>query len=284
MYSRVDPFIHRFAPHRYGDMKQLDWVFTQPLFDLQGRLTFSELFSPGFREQARESYEASQKELLSGLPAGLTDPFDRTDYLEQTQRVRRYNVLGTVLLRNYTEVRHPFFHPKLIELVETLRPALRGKEKPVSGPLAQRYAPELEGVPYERTGLRPDASLPRILGSYAIKLGRKVLQKAFPNAKARKRGVAIDYQRWLAENAEMQAFFRDTLVSDRSLERGYFDPDVLRSLVEDQIAGRAGRLPLLNRLASLELWHRYFLEGEAAPRGFGEGSRPGEARAAVEVG
>jgi len=284
MYSRVDPLIHRVAPGRYGVMQQLDWVFTQPLFDLQGRLTSVDLFSRGFLGQARESYEASRRELVAGIPEGLTDPFDRVDYLEQTQRVRRYNVLGTVLLRNYTEVRHPFFHPELIELIETVPPGLRAKEKPISGMLAQRYAPELEGVPYERTGLRPDASLTRILGSYAAKLFRKGLQKAFPGAKARKRGVAIDYPRWLAENAEMQAFFRDTLVSDRSLERGYFDPDVLKSLVENQIAGRAGRLPLLNRLASLELWHRYFLEGEAAPRDFGKRSSPVDSRTPVEVG
>ena len=194
----------------------------------------------------------------------MDDPFDRTDFLEQTQRVRRYNILGTVLLRNYVEVRHPFFHPRLIDLIERIPPFLRSKEKLVSGKLPGRLVPSLKGLEYERTGWRAGAGPVELLLPMAVKVLRKFGSKLAPGFFAG-RGIAVDYQSWLAGDEGVQAFFRDLLAGERALSRGIFQPDRMKALVEDQIAGRGGRLKLLNRLLSLELWHRFFLEGDPRP-------------------
>ncbi len=263
MYGMADAILNRIMPSRYTPMKQLDWVFTHPLFDLQRQLIMADLFSSDFVSVARESLGQSLDELLASVPDQIPDPLDRTDYFEQTQRVRRYNIMGTVILRNFCEVRHPFFHPDLIDVLRRLPPGLRCKEKPITSRMVARLAPELADLPYERTGLRPDAGLFDYLRLYGRKAAVKMLQRLGLLSGRKRRGCAVDYQGWLETRPDFQDFFRSVLLGARARSRGYFSPRALEDLLEKQIAGRGGSLALLSRLVSLELWHRFFLEGEA---------------------
>jgi hypothetical protein len=53
--------------------------------------------------------------------------------------------------------------------------------------------------------------------------------------------------------------FLQLLVEPRSLQRGYFKPAAVRSLVDEHLRGRRDRSSLLWRMLVLELWHRNFL-------------------------
>lgn len=260
MYSGVDILRRRRLGTEYPTMKQVDWVFTHPLFDGDRNLTMQDLFTPAFRPEVAANLQTSLDELLAFIPSEVEDPFDRTDVMEQTQRVRRYNMMGTVLLRNFIEVRHAFFHPNLIDLLRRIPPSLRCKEKPITSRMIRAIDDRLADLPYERTGIRPDASAARIAAAYAKKFAKKTLAKA--GVKTKRRGQAVDYQQWMENEPTFQAFFRDALLDSRSLARGYFDRGVLQKLLDDQIAGRASSLPFLSRLTSLEYFHRYLLEGE----------------------
>lgn len=88
------------------------------------------------------------------------------------------------------------------------------------------------------------------------------MTRAVPWFRPATRGIAIDYDLWLRTSPDLQAFIREVLLGPRCLGRGYFDPEILARLVEDQLAGRTRSLALISRLVSLELWHRYFLEGD----------------------
>ncbi|MGB7601042.1 MAG: hypothetical protein WBM24_12105, partial [Candidatus Sulfotelmatobacter sp.] len=44
------------------------------------------------------------------------------------------------------------------------------------------------------------------------------------------------------------------------LQRGYFKPEAVRSLVDEHVRGRRNRSGLLWRMLVLELWHRNFIE------------------------
>ncbi|OUC07385.1 hypothetical protein RY27_15250, partial [Litorilinea aerophila] len=53
------------------------------------------------------------------------------------------------------------------------------------------------------------------------------------------------------------------LLDERTLSRGYFQPETIRRLVSEQMAG-ARHAVKLGALISLELWHRQFLEAPSA--------------------
>jgi asparagine synthase (glutamine-hydrolysing) len=57
----------------------------------------------------------------------------------------------------------------------------------------------------------------------------------------------------------LRGWVTDTLLSPRTLERGYFNPNFVRRLVEEHMNGM-NHATRLGALLSLELWHRQFLD------------------------
>jgi hypothetical protein len=51
----------------------------------------------------------------------------------------------------------------------------------------------------------------------------------------------------------------DKLLSPRSLERGYYQPDYIRDLVSRHMAGENFAVQL-GALISIELWHRMYID------------------------
>lgn len=251
-YSALDLVRHRLARRSVPWLAQATAVLTGPLFDVRGEPSMPELFAPARREEQRAHLHAALQEMHDSIPAGLQDPFDRIDYLDMAQRIRRYTLNGTVLLRAHREVRHPWFHPDVLALVSRMPAALRRREKPVVARLVARLAPALADVPYERTGLAGDAGAARILLRSAIRYARGKV----PLLPKPRRRVAVDYLAFLRQDQGLQDFVRTTLLDERALARGLFEPGAVRQLVEDNITGRRSTLALLSRLLSLELWQR----------------------------
>jgi hypothetical protein len=61
-----------------------------------------------------------------------------------------------------------------------------------------------------------------------------------------------------------RAYVEDVLLSDRCLERGFADPQGMRTLVGRHMAG-ADHTLALSILLGVELWHRLFVDRDAAP-------------------
>lgn len=263
MYSLVDVMLHRYFSRSYPDLRQVLWAFSKPLVGGDGALEDDGLFSYDLRTEAHRYACQTLEELLAEISPTETDPFDRIDLFEQTLRVPRYNMMGTALLRTHRDVRHPFHHPDVVDAVRRFPPMLRVREKPVQRRMLEQLAPELAPIPWERTGLVPSAGNGRILLHYSARLARRWAAGLTPAVLHRtklRQGTAIDYGYWLTSVPEVQDFVRDTLLSKRCLQRGYFAPQVLRKLVNDQLSGRADHLSLLGRLLSTELAHRMFVD------------------------
>ncbi|HKQ51340.1 MAG TPA: asparagine synthase (glutamine-hydrolyzing) [Pyrinomonadaceae bacterium] len=82
-----------------------------------------------------------------------------------------------------------------------------------------------------------------------------------------KQGFGLPIQRWI--NQELRGQIRDTLLDQRTRERGYFDQTYVARLFDEHDRGRRDQTGPLWTLFMLELWHRKFLEGpsqDAAPR------------------
>jgi asparagine synthase (glutamine-hydrolysing) len=73
-----------------------------------------------------------------------------------------------------------------------------------------------------------------------------------------KMGFGVPVGEWL--RGELRPLLEDTLLSSRSLARGYFRPQALRALVEDHTTRRADRTSHIWALLMLELWFRELID------------------------
>jgi asparagine synthase (glutamine-hydrolysing) len=83
-----------------------------------------------------------------------------------------------------------------------------------------------------------------------------------------KMGFAVPLDRWY--RSECRDFVRDTLLSARSLQRGYFQPSQLRALLDTEQGGACTYGARVHALLMLELWHREYMDGppcDAEPAG-----------------
>jgi hypothetical protein len=60
-----------------------------------------------------------------------------------------------------------------------------------------------------------------------------------------------------------KAQFWGVLLEPRTLQRGYFKPAAVRSLIDEHVRGRRNRSGMLWRMLVLELWHRNFMEARS---------------------
>ncbi len=68
---------------------------------------------------------------------------------------------------------------------------------------------------------------------------------------------------------ELRGYVAGVLESDRCMDRGYFRPEAVRTLVREHAAGERDHHRLLWQLLVLEEWHRKFIDGETVPVGAG---------------
>ena len=61
-------------------------------------------------------------------------------------------------------------------------------------------------------------------------------------------------------------YIRAILLDERSLSRGWFEPDAVRRTINEHIEGRINHRLLLWSLLSFEWWNRLFIDGELPPQ------------------
>jgi asparagine synthase (glutamine-hydrolysing) len=74
----------------------------------------------------------------------------------------------------------------------------------------------------------------------------------------RKQGFGVPVARWFRE--EQREWITGLLLDERTTGRDYFNTDAVRALLDEHVAG-ADRSAQLWILATLELWHRQFIDG-----------------------
>jgi asparagine synthase (glutamine-hydrolysing) len=74
----------------------------------------------------------------------------------------------------------------------------------------------------------------------------------------RKQGFQLPLVEWM--RSELKNQFLRVLLEPRTLQRGYFKPEAVQSLVDEHARGRRNRSGLLWRMLVLELWQRNFME------------------------
>jgi asparagine synthase (glutamine-hydrolysing) len=92
---------------------------------------------------------------------------------------------------------------------------------------------------------------------------RKALAQLVPleNMQRPKMGFGVPVGRWF--QGPMKALLCDTVLSDRALSRGYFQPQEVRRLADEHLSGQADHAFRLWSLLMLELWHQEFIDTTA---------------------
>ena len=77
-----------------------------------------------------------------------------------------------------------------------------------------------------------------------------------------KMGFSVPLARWFRE--ELHEMTHDIILSPRASGRGYFQPKVIATLLEEHCTGQKDQAENLWALLILELWHRTFIDGKSA--------------------
>lgn len=108
------------------------------------------------------------------------------------------------------------------------------------------------------------ASLPSTFKIRRLGTTKRLLRHAaatvLPPAIARrpKQAFRVPIGLWL--RGSMREFVRDTLLSVRATQRGYFNPTHLTTMVDEHETGRKDHTQRLWNLLTLELWHQTFID------------------------
>ncbi|MGE5611681.1 MAG: asparagine synthetase B family protein, partial [Bacillota bacterium] len=78
----------------------------------------------------------------------------------------------------------------------------------------------------------------------------------------RKVGFTVPLTPWFL--GPLRSFVQETLLSDRSLSRGYYRPDVLKTIVNDHFESRVDRARSIWSLLAIEIWHRLFVDDDGS--------------------
>jgi asparagine synthase (glutamine-hydrolysing) len=184
------------------------------------------LLSDDFRAAVRDhDPQARMLAFLDGR-SGL-DPLSQLLYLD----TKTY-LLGDILTKvdrmsmaTSLEVRVPLLDHELVEWAAALSPKWKmrgGQQKYILRKLAERV-----GVPLE------------------------VLNRP-------KQGFALPLVHWMRH--ELKDLIQTVLLEPRTLQRGYFNPDAVRYILDQHFRGRRNQSGAIWSLLIFELWHRNFLE------------------------
>ncbi len=103
---------------------------------------------------------------------------------------------------------------------------------------------------------REDANL---TGKFVL---RRAMEKILPAEIIinRKQGFSAPDQSWYMQ--QLVEYIKGVILSERSLDRGYFQRAYIEKILEDHIAGRVNNRLLIWSLLSFEWWNRLFIDGE----------------------
>ena len=78
----------------------------------------------------------------------------------------------------------------------------------------------------------------------------------------KKQGFQLPLVEWMRNDVKQK--FWSILLESRTLQRGYFKPSAIKTLIDEHVQGRRNRSGLLWRMLVLELWHRNFMESRSS--------------------
>jgi asparagine synthase (glutamine-hydrolysing) len=240
----VDEVAEKFVVKKGVYIPQLmqAWLFSQPFYHSTRGVVLD-----GLRTELNQ-YDCH-------TPQGLIETF----WL-QCRRPRSAN-WGAFLSRSQVETRYPYNDNQLADLVLRIPPKMR-MNRQMQIAVIKRARPDLAKIPWDYTGLPASRSTPRMI------LMRRIyfrVRREFENltgglvpaVRARDRA---NYPLWY--RTVLRTWLEEILLDKRTAERGYYDGQGIRQLIDEHMSGRYNRSLQFGLLLAFELWNRLFIDGE----------------------
>lgn len=237
--------------------KKMNCVFTDDALS-------KKVFSAPELHRAPEKALESLARRLDALPRGLA-PSAKLDLFYLHERLRKLLVVkGTAVVRSAVEIRHPFLDGPLLDLLWRLPEELR-RTGALHRHLIARNHPALSRIPLTKTGEPMDSGYLGRLKKAVLGKGASGVLRLTRRRRAgwRPRGN-YDYPHWT--RGDLGAHLRGILMDDRTSDRGIYNPDGIRSLLEEHVSGAQDHTPRILSLAAFELGLRLADEGRDAFR------------------
>ncbi|MCI0519977.1 MAG: asparagine synthetase B [Chloroflexi bacterium] len=225
----------------------------------QGVITFhpdmhSQLFNAEFGRKLGSAVMDTYRDGM--LASDSTQLADQRLYFDLTQRVPRMTLRGVDVARSKAHVRLPFADNDLLDFAIHIPPGLRHQRRLVQTVFLRAF-PDMARIPISWTGLPMSENFRQL---------RMRFQKLV-HWQLYKRGlVKEDYQIWRPYHdyanwfrGTLRSWVADLLVSERSLSRGYYQPEFIRKMWDAHLAGEDHTVQI-GALMTIELWHRQFID------------------------
>jgi asparagine synthase (glutamine-hydrolysing) len=184
---------------------------------------------------------------------GILPPVQQVGRLFLTTRSRRETAMSLVKFGSLVETRLPYLDNEVVDAV-LAAPIDMKLDEEIQAEILRRHCPALLSVMNVNTGARMKARrLARFFG--------KTRQKVF--AKLGVKGYQ-PYERlglWLRR--ELRPLVAEILLDPRCLERGIFNPQAVRDVIERHNTGRTNHTFLILAMMIFETGQRMFADGEA---------------------
>lgn len=231
-----------------------DWLFRH----LQGFMTKA-LSAPLFAgDLEREAPSIARDALRAALDDGVevNAPLQRLWRLFVNERLRRETSLSMMEFGSLMDIRLPYLDRELVELLVATPIALKRGET-IQEKILQRRRPEFTRITNANTGAPMGASaLRQKIATVKMKVLGKLGVKGYQPYER--------LGRWLKR--ELRPLVESLVLSERSLARGYFNPDTIRQAVAQHLASERNHTYLILSLMIFETMHRELLETPPIPK------------------
>jgi asparagine synthase (glutamine-hydrolysing) len=213
-------------------------------------LLFTDSFKKSIVNAILDEYTSGMKASGSALLA------DQRNYFDYLQRVPRMTIKGVEVVRQKAMVRLPFCDNDLIDFALRLPPGYRYERSLMRNAFIQAF-PLLAQVPATPSGL-PLVNCARDIRIRAERLVRwHMHNRGMLKGPYTERRPYAHYHEWF--RTLLREWVEGTLLSKRSLERGYLNPDAVKRVVAEHMQG-ANHAVRLGALLTLELWHQQYID------------------------
>jgi len=214
---------------------------------LQG--TGGRLFASQYRATIEDLARESIRECLQQTE-GTEPGVHRIWQVFFEQRSRRETALSLAEFESVVETRLPYLDNELIEELFAAPPELKLGDA-IQSHILRKHRPEFMNVTNVNTGTRVGANQ---LEKYVAKARLKILAKlGVPGYQPYER-----LGRWLRQ--ELRPLVKQLLLTDRFLERGIFDPQTIRAVVNGHLDQGKNHTYLLLALMVFETAQREFVD------------------------
>ena len=191
---------------------------------------------------------------------------ESSDYFFLNNHVRRFTLTGMICTQTKLETSKPFFDNDFIEFVYSLPNELRFNHYIYNKMLLKFFPKTFKHIPWQKTG-SPIGTNKIISTIHFFYIGGKskvnrLLQKIGMHPLFTDNRNYVDYENWMRDNKELRKYIYDVVLSERALNRGYFNSDFIRKLIDEHMSGKKNNAQLIGLLLTFELFNRMFIDGD----------------------